>query len=107
MPISPITLNLEGVIEFPLQESERNPNKSNDSSRISVPEWLLTMMNITMKLLQRTRLVLVSMISWAPVEDFLEGFEGVEIENIHVGAGLIGFNAEPILTCNRILVNLC
>ena len=52
------------------------------------------------------RLVKASMLSWAPVEDVLEGFEGVDIEDIHVGADSIGSKVDPVLICNRVLVNL-
>ena len=106
MPISPITLILEGAIEFPMQESERNPNKSSKLIRSSVLEWISMRMKITMRQLLSMRLGMVTTLSFAPVEDFLDGFEGVDIEDIHVGAGLIGFKVVLVLTFNRILFSL-
>ena len=98
MPNSPLTLILEGAIEFPTQESERNPKKSSKLIRSSVLEWISMRMKITMRQLLSTKLGMVSTLSLARVEDVLECFEGVDIEDIHVAAGLIGFKAEHVLT---------
>ncbi len=53
----------------------------------------------------RTRLGKVSMLSWAPAED-VEDFEGVDIEDIHVGEVFIDSKVDPVLTCNTVLVSL-
>ncbi len=66
----------------------------------------MTKMKIIMRQPMKTRLRKASMLSWAPAEEALEGFEGVDIEDIHVGAGLIGFKVDPVLTYNVILVGL-
>ncbi len=41
-----------------------------------------------------------------PVEDVLKGFQGVDIEDIHGGVGLLGFEADTVLTCDTVLVSI-